>query len=456
MEKQAISRQRVAKELSAFISQKADDYIPSLELSFWHLPKHLKPCFLYLSAFQEDEEIPVRKLLLLWIAEDFIERREQKSLEDVAEEYLTDLINRSLLQVAKRRSDNGVKACTLHDLILDMCRKIAVEDEGFLFQHQFLISKNRHRLCMDRSLHLANALSTLYNPEKVRIFYSDSVTGSSDVTELGIKIMPDLRCLNILSLKSSISRLQNLEFLVVRHYYAEIPAYLLCMPKLRHLCIGRGSHPARFSTECDNSRINSLQTLFYVDLEDEEILRCSPNLRELQCTSPDNRCPDLSFLPQLESLTMTWRGIFKGDYSVVNFPRNIKKLTLSKFGLPWKKMSLIGTLPNLEILKLQETFEGEIWDTKDDEFQKLKFLQLYRLELKQWNSSHNHFPVLERLVLRDCIDLEEIPSEFSYISTIQEIKVLYCDKKVETSAWEIGREQLDYGNTVFDVTIQSI
>ncbi|CAA3017380.1 late blight resistance homolog R1A-10 [Olea europaea subsp. europaea] len=126
--------QHVAKSLSSYISQKADDYLPTLKLSYMHLPNHLKPCFLYLSAFQEDEEISVKKLLLLWIAEGFIGKKEHKSSEDVAEEYLVELIDRSLLQVATRRSNNGVKACTLHDLVLDMCSKMAVENERFLFQ----------------------------------------------------------------------------------------------------------------------------------------------------------------------------------------------------------------------------------------------------------------------------------------------------------------------------------
>ncbi|XP_022846292.1 putative late blight resistance protein homolog R1A-3 [Olea europaea var. sylvestris] len=78
----------------------------------------------------------------------------------------------------------------------------------------------------------------------------------------------------------------------------------------------------------------------------------------------------------LESLKMVYESRFKGDYSVVNFPKNIRKLTLSKIGLPREKMSLIGTMPDLEILKLErEAFEGDIWNTKDDEFQKLKSLK---------------------------------------------------------------------------------
>ncbi|XP_022846871.1 putative late blight resistance protein homolog R1A-3 [Olea europaea var. sylvestris] len=462
MEKKENSWQHVAKSLSDYIFQKADDYIPTLKLSYNHLPKHLKPCFLYLSAFQEDEKIPVRKLLLLWIAEGLIEKREQKTLEDVAEEYLMELINRSLLQVVQRRSDNGVKVCTLHDLVLDMCSKMVEEDENFQFQHRFLISKHHHlhRLYMGSFHHvwvsenISDAFSIVYNLEKIRILDSSN----DDIVRLGFKIMPDLRYLEFSELEPSIGKLHNLEYLCL-HYLNEVPTYLLNMPKLRHLRVGGKYDGVRFTKNSDGFRINCLQSLCYiriVDSEDEEIFRCSPNLRTLKCVSPPgNYFPDLNFLSQLQSLTIS-KYAFEGDYSVVKFPMNIKKLTLSEICLPWEKMSLIGILPKLEILKLgYNAFIGKIWDTNDDEFQKLKFLKLDSLDLKQWNSSHDHFPVLGRLVLQKCEGLEKIPSEFSNIPTLEKIEVTYCGKNVKASALEIRQEQQDYGNTEIDVTISS-
>ncbi|XP_022862080.1 putative late blight resistance protein homolog R1A-10 [Olea europaea var. sylvestris] len=465
MEKKESLWQQVAKSLSSYISQKADDYIPTLKLSYIHLPDHLKPCFLYLSAFQEDEEIPVRKLLLLWIVEGFIEKREQKTLEDVAEEYLMELINRSLLQVSKRRSDNGVKGCTLHDLVLNMCSKMVVEDENFLFQHQFLVSNHRrlHHLYMGQfhrlliSENIFEAFSIAYNLEKIRIF--DLNTDGNLLR--GIRFVPDIRYLEFLKLEPSIGKLHNLEYLCLHHINV-VPTYLLNMPKLRHLRVGiyfKGSYydGARFTKNSDSFRINCLQTLGLVqiaDLEDEEILRCSPNLRMLKYRSMDNYFPDLNFLSQLQTLTIA--GTLLGcDYSMVKFPMNIKKLTLINLGLPWEEMSLIGTLPNLEILKLENAFSGKNWDTKDEEFRKLKFLQLDFVHLEQWKSSHVHFPALERLVLLECKVLEKIPFEFSYISTLQRIELLYCGENVETSALEIRQEQRDYGNSEFDVTIYS-
>ncbi|XP_062162064.1 putative disease resistance protein At1g50180 [Alnus glutinosa] len=41
-----------------------------LALSYNHLPRRLKPCFLYFGAYREDSKIHVRGLIQLWIAED--------------------------------------------------------------------------------------------------------------------------------------------------------------------------------------------------------------------------------------------------------------------------------------------------------------------------------------------------------------------------------------------------
>ncbi|KAK6150806.1 hypothetical protein DH2020_015738 [Rehmannia glutinosa] len=67
----------------------------------------------------------------VWIAEGFIRKEEKKSADIVAEEYLMELIDKSLVMVVERRWDGGVKACVVHDLLLDLCLKIS-EEANFL------------------------------------------------------------------------------------------------------------------------------------------------------------------------------------------------------------------------------------------------------------------------------------------------------------------------------------
>ena len=55
-----------------------------LALSYNHLPRHLKPCFLYLGIYPEDFEIPARQLIQLWIVEGFVQQTGNRNVEDVA------------------------------------------------------------------------------------------------------------------------------------------------------------------------------------------------------------------------------------------------------------------------------------------------------------------------------------------------------------------------------------
>ncbi|KAL5569500.1 hypothetical protein UlMin_026075 [Ulmus minor] len=94
-----------------------------LDLSYQELPFFLKPCFLYLSCFPEDSEISKKKLVRLWIAEGFIPRLTTgEIMEEVDEDYFGELMNRSMVQVARRDHTGGaVKTCRLHDLMRDFC-----------------------------------------------------------------------------------------------------------------------------------------------------------------------------------------------------------------------------------------------------------------------------------------------------------------------------------------------
>ncbi|KAK7823132.1 putative late blight resistance protein like protein r1b-12 [Quercus suber] len=62
-----------------------------LALSYNNLPFHLRPCFLYLRLFPKDYDIPVRRLLRLWLAEGFVKQTPGMTPEDTMEIYLEEL-----------------------------------------------------------------------------------------------------------------------------------------------------------------------------------------------------------------------------------------------------------------------------------------------------------------------------------------------------------------------------
>lgn len=276
---------------------------------------------------------------------------------------------------------------------------------------------------------------------------------------VGMESLVQLRYLVITDIPEPIDSLVNLEYLLVTTpKTVTIPSVMTKMLKLRYFHVWE----ARYGDECDSSRTNNLQSLSRImvrNLRDEEMLRCSPDLRKLNCSfersyiDEEEAYPDLSFLTQLESLSLMI--YFYDPCKTVEhycFPCNIKKLTLSCAGFPWGNMSsMIGKgLPKLQVLKVGfMSFVGEIWETggDDDEFQQLTFLQLNGILLRQWDvASSRHFPKLQQLVLRDCLLLEEIPCEIGEITTLQSIE-LHGQFRISLidSAKKIEQKQRDMG-----------
>jgi hypothetical protein len=68
-----------------------------LALSYTNLPWHLQTCSLYFGVYPEDFEIPGRQLIHLWTAEGFMEYAGNRNVEDVVEDHLEELIDRSLI-----------------------------------------------------------------------------------------------------------------------------------------------------------------------------------------------------------------------------------------------------------------------------------------------------------------------------------------------------------------------
>ncbi|CAL5430407.1 unnamed protein product [Camellia sinensis] len=290
------SWKQVAQSVSSYIVSDPNQYLDTLALSYNHLPRHLKPCFLYLGVFPEGEEIPVQKLIWLWIAEGFIQKIGQKSLEEVAEDYLMDLIQRSLVIVAQKKFDGRIKACRMHDLLRDLCLKKASEinflqwirnyKDAFPSSSSNYETNNQRRLCIHSYFseicgHVGHVLFECYSPAVVqsllcfrnkfekKIRYDNNLFG--DVCSFICRTFTLLRVLDIwyinaffsreltllvnlrylaINLKDScelppsISYLSNLETLMIiaAQWSAVIlPCNIWKIPKLRHLSAKGGA-----------------------------------------------------------------------------------------------------------------------------------------------------------------------------------------------------------------------
>ncbi|KAL3509036.1 hypothetical protein ACH5RR_028437 [Cinchona calisaya] len=490
--------EEVAKSLTSTIAYETDDQCKNtLKLSYEYLPHHLKPCLLYFGAFPEDQEIHTKKLMSLWIAEGFVENTGSKRLEDLAEEYMVNLIGRNLVMVAKQRSIGGVEACRIHDLLHEFC-KAKSKEENFLqvlreydelstfneppnLERLSIWSKVEHfkksklfcpRIC---SLLLFNEIevsdSLMTDISFVSCIYKHLRVLDLEQVFLQLKVFPreveslvDLRYLGVQGamrfILPSISNLSNLEtFLVIsRSGTVSLPDTIWNMTNLRHLNVVGWDISCSLPTDSleNTSDLHNLDTFstVIVSLDQvESIMSKIPNVRELKIKLSEAKesmgyC-NVSSLESLESLEVSVTKSLPPNHVEFSFPVALKELVLGGLLLPWSKIQLIEELPNLEVLKLlYNSFKGERWDLTDGGFVKLRFLSLENLDVVEWTDADcgDPFPCLQKLMLTGLSKLEELPSCLECISSLEVIMVRQCDDSVKSLVRKIAEEQESYGN----------
>ncbi|KAM4087977.1 hypothetical protein ACB094_07G036600 [Castanea mollissima] len=106
-----------------------------VDFGYDQLPYVLKPCFLYLALFPKAYEIPIRRLLQLWLAEGFVQSKPDGRIpEDEAKRYLEELVRRNMIEIAKWKSDGSPKTCRMPTYLYDDFLPKA-NDIGFLHVH---------------------------------------------------------------------------------------------------------------------------------------------------------------------------------------------------------------------------------------------------------------------------------------------------------------------------------
>jgi hypothetical protein len=107
-----------------------------LNLSYIHLPLHLRPCLLYLGMYPEDHEIKRNDLVRQWIAEGFVCSSRGVDLENVAKSYFNELINRSPIQPA-HTVHGEVNSCIVPDMLLNLILSKSTEDNFMSVAYEY-------------------------------------------------------------------------------------------------------------------------------------------------------------------------------------------------------------------------------------------------------------------------------------------------------------------------------
>ncbi|RHN67253.1 putative P-loop containing nucleoside triphosphate hydrolase, leucine-rich repeat domain, L [Medicago truncatula] len=266
-----------------------------LSLSYDDLPYYLKPCLLYFGVYPEDYEVKSKRVIRQWIAEGFVREEKEKTLQEVAEGYLIELINRSRVQVSSLKIDGKAKGCRVHDLIRNMileksedfnfCKHVSDDGQtslsGIVRRLSITTIDDVFKECIDKS-HVRSLfcfgikrMSPSFDrgiPTKYRLLkvfdFEDFVMNNIPMN-LGnfihlkyLSIMMSINAVEVVP--KSIGMLQNLETLVLRgRYYFELPKEIRKLRKLRHLI---GTELSLIHLKDGIGEMKSLQTLRYVSL----------------------------------------------------------------------------------------------------------------------------------------------------------------------------------------------
>ncbi|PHU13684.1 hypothetical protein BC332_14889 [Capsicum chinense] len=496
----------VRNNLKSFILNSEVDVMKVIELSYDHLPHHVKPCFLFLARCLKDTAVDRDVLKMFWRAEGIVEQTEMMSVEEVMEIYMDNLISSSLV-IAFNEIGN-VPTCQLHDLVHDFCFIKARQEKLFGWisssdpsSSSYLMPRTVDIFYDKEHFELNNFV--LFCSKKKRHsgrhLYSLRVTGDKMQDRLSDAWhLRDLRLLRVLnldpsfmmvkdsflneicmlnhlrylfigtevkSLPSSFSNLWNLESLLVSNKGST----LILLPriwdlvKLRVLSIDACSF---FDLDtnvsiliAEDSKLENLRELGMLVLsyskDTDDIFKRFPNLQRLVFDLKESWdysterywFPELDFLHELECLRVDFKSSNTNDSgsSVVtnwswdfHFPSKLKALVLCDFPLASVSLSTIARLSNLEELFIIRTIiKGGEWNMREeDTFENLKFLKLDKVTLAKWEVGEKSFPVLEKIVLRECRELEEIPSSFGDIYSLKIIK-LVASPQLKDSAQKI-------------------
>ncbi|GAA0175052.1 hypothetical protein LIER_28309 [Lithospermum erythrorhizon] len=182
-------------------------------------------------------EIESQSLARLWIAEGFIIPKYSKSLEEAAEEYLKDLIDRSLVLTARKRFNGKVKTCRLHDMLLEFCIKQARKEKFLEVIKDSKDCEEEEDMKKSRKKVLGNFLQL---ERMIGHVGSVFIAKHSRTALLNLKLL--LFILYMIPLRFDSFPVDQLSKLLLLKYLAftasfELPAVVFRLPKLQTLII---------------------------------------------------------------------------------------------------------------------------------------------------------------------------------------------------------------------------
>ncbi|PSS09924.1 Disease resistance RPP13-like protein [Actinidia chinensis var. chinensis] len=386
------------------------DILPALRLSYWHLPAYLKKCFAYCSILPNDYEFEEKELVLLWMAEGFIQHpKGEKQIEDLGCEYFRELLARSFFQP----SISGERSLfVMHDLINDLAqyvaRRICFRLEDNLENKD--IGNARHSSYMRDYCDGIKKFETFHEAKNLRTFLSYGSRNQKHflTSNVPLNLLPKLGCLRVLSLRSykivelsskvgnlkhvryldlsntrierlpeSLGTLYNLQTLILKDCFnlEKLPRDMGNLINLRHLDITGADSLEEMPSKM--GKLTNLQTLsnYIISKGDGPMIRelgILIHLRGTLCISglenvvdvADASGANLNDKQGIDVLSMKWsnssddsrkESIELGVLEMLQPNKNLKKLTISSYhGLRFPSWVGDPLFSNMVRLKLED------------------------------------------------------------------------------------------------------
>ncbi|XP_057778261.1 probable disease resistance protein At1g58390 [Salvia miltiorrhiza] len=346
-----------------------------LNLSYESLPYYLKPCFLYMGLFEEDEDINVEDLYRMWIAQGMISYEnigdKDKTLYEIAELYLGELASRSIVQV---EIYDGVtpgrkyRSCKLHDVVRELCLKLGRSED---FGAQSLEYQSGKASSHRKILHLAIRFrkEVQVEPDELTLTWGEDSTEhlrslqmfshiNSGVVEFPPQGIVDLQKFKLL---------RDLGMVGFKFEGRKLSKGITSLVHLRRLCLEK----------CEFDKLPlSIRNLIYMDTLD---LSYSMNVG----------------VPNVFKEMLRLKHLFLPDYDKEKI--GSYRLTLDEGVIE------LETLSNLDSRVI------ELWELP---------------KLREWRVEAGAMPLLSHLQIDECPNLEMLPDGLNLISTLQELEII--------------------------------
>ena len=406
------------------LPQKKDDILPALKLSYDLMPSYLRQCFALFSLYPKDCVLSNFRISSLWRALGLLASPENNDkLEDVANQYLYELLSRSFIQDF---TDCGTfYIFKIHDLVHDLALFIARNECLHVSSNIQNISDNVRHLSFAESSLFGN-LVTKKSAAVRTVLFPNGAAAAHGETLLNT-CLSKFKCLRVLDLSGST--------------FETLPRTIAKLKHLRYLDISKNLKIKRLPKS-----ICKLQSLQLLRLEGCLELEALPkgirkliSLRYLEFSIKQSVLPvnEIANLGLLEILTFESCHNVESIFGGVKFPF-LKVLCLRQCQ-SLKFSPLDGkNFPQLETLAVDDcgNLDLEVWKGNHHEEQshklKLKtvlFATLSQLvTLPKWLQEAANS--LQFLQILNCENIETLPDWLTTMTHLKTLFIRYCPKLV--------------------------